>query len=187
MPETAPSAFRLDAATAAAIETPAVVVDLERLEAAIDGMASVMADRGVALRPHAKTHKSLEIGRRQVAAGASGLTVGTLGEAEVFAAGGLDDLFIAYPVVASGHKASALAVLAGRARLRLGMDSVDGARAIATALGPDVGGSSCSWRSTRAADGPGCTGRGGSARRRGRRARADGHRRLHPRRARLRR
>ncbi len=139
MPETAPSAFHLDAATAAAIETPAVVVDLDRLEAAIDRMASVMADRGVALRPHAKTHKSLEIGRRQVAAGAGGLTVGTLGEAEVFASGGLDDLFIAYPVVASGPKAERLAALAGRARLRLGMDSVDGARAIATALGPDRG------------------------------------------------
>jgi D-serine deaminase-like pyridoxal phosphate-dependent protein len=62
-----------------------VVVDLDRVEARIAGMAAVMRERGVALRPHAKTHKSIELARRQLAAGAVGLTVATLGEAEVFA------------------------------------------------------------------------------------------------------
>ena len=81
----------------ARVDTPALIVDLDRMDAAIALMASSMADRGVALRPHAKTHKSIEVGRRQVEASASGLTVGTIGEAEVFADAGLDDLFIAYP------------------------------------------------------------------------------------------
>jgi D-serine deaminase-like pyridoxal phosphate-dependent protein len=130
-----PTALRLDADAAAATTTPAVVIDLDRLEAAIGAMASTMARRGVALRPHAKTHKSLEIGRRQLAAGAAGLTLGTLGEAEVFAAGGLDDLFIAYPLVPIGPSADRLAALVDRARLRLGVDSLAGARAIAAAVG----------------------------------------------------
>ena len=49
------------------VDTPALMVDLDRMDAAIALMASSMADRGVALRPHAKTHKSIEVGRRQVA------------------------------------------------------------------------------------------------------------------------
>jgi len=127
----------LSSPTRDAIDTPAVVVDLDRLDAAIGLMAAVMADRGVDLRPHAKTHKSLEVGRRQLAAGAAGLTVGTIGEAEVFADGGLDDLFIAYPLVPLGPKAGRLRTLARRSRLRVGVDSASGVRAVADALGAD--------------------------------------------------
>ena len=72
-----------------ALETPAVLVDLDRVDANIERMASVMRERGVALRPHAKTHKSVAVARRQLAAGAVGLTVATIGEAEVFAANGI--------------------------------------------------------------------------------------------------
>ena len=122
------------------VDTPALMVDLDRMDAAIALMASSMADRGVALRPHAKTHKSIEVGRRQVEGGASGLTVGTIGEAEVFADAGLDDLFIAYPLVAAGPKAGRLRGLAARSRLRVGIDSAVGARAVAEALGEDRGG-----------------------------------------------
>ncbi len=127
---------RLSPAALAAIDTPVVVVDLDRMDAAIALMASAMADRGVDLRPHAKTHKSIEVGRRQLAAGAGGLSVGTIGEAEVFAAAGLDDLFIAYPLVPLGPKAVRLRDLAGRSHLRVGIDSAIGARAVADALGP---------------------------------------------------
>lgn len=126
---------RLSPAALAAIDTPAVVVDLDRMDAAIARMSAVMAERGIDLRPHAKTHKSTEVGRRQLAAGASGLTVGTIGEAEVFAAVGLTDLFIAYPLVPLGPKAARLRDLAGRSRLRVGIDSATGARAVADALG----------------------------------------------------
>jgi D-serine deaminase-like pyridoxal phosphate-dependent protein len=129
----------LSDAARAGIDTPALVVDLDRMEAAIARMAGAMAERGVALRPHAKTHKSLEVARRQVDAGADGLTVGTIGEAEVFADGGIDDLFIAYPLVPLGPKAARLRALAARARLRVGVDSETGARAVAEALEGDRG------------------------------------------------
>src|SRR4029079_4511697 len=85
----------LDAGARASLEQPALVIDLGRTDAAIHTRGDAMRARGVTLRPHAKTHKSLAVGRRQLDAGAVGLTVGTLGEAEVFAAGGFDDLFIA--------------------------------------------------------------------------------------------
>jgi len=125
----------LDPDAAAGLDTPAVVVDVDRAQARIERMATGMRERGVALRPHAKTHKSLEIARRQMAAGASGLTVANIGEAEVFAAGGFEDLFIAYPVIATGPKADRLRRLADRCRLSVGVDSVVGLRALANALG----------------------------------------------------
>ena len=131
-----PLAFPLDPSLSAALDTPAVVVDLDRMTAAIERMAAAMTARGVALRPHAKTHKSVEVGRRQLAAGASGLTVGTLGEAEVFAAAGIGDLLVAYPVSARGPRVARLAALAARdgVRLRVGFDSPEGARALAAAV-----------------------------------------------------
>src|SRR5690606_740278 len=97
-------------------------------------MAHAAASRGVALRPHAKTHKSLDVARRQLAAGATGLTVATLGEAEVFAAGGIRDLFVAYPLWAAGDKAERLRRLAGRSDLRVGADSVEGATLLGACL-----------------------------------------------------
>jgi D-serine deaminase-like pyridoxal phosphate-dependent protein len=106
------------------------------MDAAIDAMAAGMAERGVSLRPHAKTHKSLEVARRQVQAGAAGLTIATIGEGEVFADGGFDDLFIAYPLVPGPAKGRRLRALAERTRLTIGIDSPIGAQAVADALGP---------------------------------------------------
>jgi D-serine deaminase-like pyridoxal phosphate-dependent protein len=122
------------------VDTPALVVDLDVLGANVAAMATDLAARGLVLRPHAKTHKSVEIARRQRDAGAVGLTVATLGEAEVFAAAGFDTLFVAYPLVASGPKAPRLRALADRARLRVGVDSVDAAGFLgsATAGGPGI-------------------------------------------------
>lgn len=116
----------------AELDTPAVVLDLDRMAGNIDRMAAAMRDRGIALRPHAKTHKSIEVGRRQIAAGAVGLTVATIGEAEVFADGGIGDLFIAYPVLPFGPKVDRLRALAGRCRLALGLDSFEGIEALAS-------------------------------------------------------
>ena len=124
----------LDDDVAAGLDTPLIVVDLDRAQARIDRMAVAMRDCGVALRPHTKTHKSLEFARRQMAAGAVGLTVATIGEAEVFADGGFDDLFIAYPVIAVGPKADRLRRLADRCTLSVGADSVIGLEALAAAL-----------------------------------------------------
>jgi D-serine deaminase-like pyridoxal phosphate-dependent protein len=113
-----------------AVETPAVLVDLDIVVRNIATMAERARASGVRLRPHAKTHKVVEIGRMQVAAGAAGLSVAKTSEAEVFAAAGFDDLFIAYPVVGA-DKGRRLLALADRVRLAVGVDSEDGARTLA--------------------------------------------------------
>ncbi|MFL5670136.1 MAG: alanine racemase [Chloroflexota bacterium] len=124
----------LDEDEVAALATPVVVVDLDRTDSRIRAMATLMRERGIALRPHAKTHKSVEIARRQIAAGATGLTVATVGEAEVFADAGLTDLFIAYPLVARGPTTARLRRLAERSDLSVGADSVAGLDALAAAV-----------------------------------------------------
>jgi D-serine deaminase-like pyridoxal phosphate-dependent protein len=133
----------LDGDARAQLDTPTVIVDLDRVDANIERMAAIMRERGVALRPHAKTHKSLALARLQLEAGAVGLTVATIGEAEVFADGGVEDLFIAYPVMAMGTKADRLRRLTDRCRLSVGADSIEGVRALAAAAsrgadGPSV-------------------------------------------------
>ncbi len=115
------------------LSTPALLVDHCTLVGNIARMAAEMNERGVDLRPHAKTHKSLDIAALQRAHGATGLTVATVGEAEVFAAGGHDDLFIAYPVVAQRDKAERLARLSGSVRLSVGVDSIRAGELLAKA------------------------------------------------------
>ncbi len=117
------------------VPTPALVVDLAVLDANLASMAAEARRRGVDLRPHAKTHKSVAVGRRQLAAGAVGLSVATVGEAEVFARHGFDDLFIAYPLWADRHRGARLGALAERTRLAVGVDSVEGAQAMGRAGG----------------------------------------------------
>ncbi|HST48550.1 alanine racemase [Jatrophihabitans sp.] len=116
------------------LDTPFLAVDREVLESNLSAMAGLAAERGISLRPHAKTHKCLEIARRQLALGAVGLTVATVGEAEVFAAAGCDDLFIAYPVWAAGHRAERLRALAERVSLSVGVDSAEAAELLGKAL-----------------------------------------------------
>ena len=114
--------------------TPCLVVDRDVLERNLVAMADRARDQDVALRPHAKTHKCLEIARRQVALGAAGLTVATVGEAEVFADAGFTDLFIAYPVWAEGSRGRRLRAVAERVALRVGADSSEGVELLARAL-----------------------------------------------------
>jgi D-serine deaminase-like pyridoxal phosphate-dependent protein len=115
------------------VETPALVVDLDRLRANVERMAAVAGSGGLCLRPHAKTHKCVEIARMQVEAGAVGLTVATLSEAGVFAEAGFADLFVAYPVFPVGAKAERLRRLLDRVDLRVGVDGPAGAAAVAEA------------------------------------------------------
>ena len=127
-------------ATLAEVETPALLIDLDVLEANLAEMAAVAARAGVGLRPHTKTHKSPEIARMQVAAGAAGITCAKLGEAEVMADAGLDDLLIAYPLVGE-HKLRRLRALLERARVRVSLDSVEvaeGLGGVGRELGEDV-------------------------------------------------
>jgi hypothetical protein len=118
------------------LDTPALVIDLDVVERNARRLADPLAARAVALRPHVKTHKSVALARIQLDAGAAGITVGNLGEAEVFAAGGIDDIFIAYPIWVEGPKAERLRALAATRglRLRVGFDSIEGARRLAEAI-----------------------------------------------------
>ncbi|MDX1661005.1 MAG: alanine racemase [Gemmatimonadota bacterium] len=81
------------------LPTPALLVDLDVLERNLAAMQRRCDRLGVALRPHVKTHKCVEIGRMQIDAGAGGITVATLEEARAFADAGFDDLVWAFPVI----------------------------------------------------------------------------------------
>jgi len=82
------------------LNTPVLVLDVDALDRNIARMAALTAGKGVALRPHAKTHKSVDIARRQLAAGAVGVCCAKIGEAEVLAGGGVTGILITSPVAA---------------------------------------------------------------------------------------
>ncbi len=82
------------------LNTPVLVLDVEALDRNIAVMAALTAHHGVALRPHAKTHKSVDIALRQKAAGAVGVCCAKIGEAEVLAEGGVSGILITSPVAA---------------------------------------------------------------------------------------
>lgn len=113
------------------LDTPALVIDLDRVEANVNEMATRTKSAGVRLRPHTKTHKMPEIAQLQLDAGASGITCAKLGEAEVMVAAGFDDVLIAYPLYGDS-KLRRLATLRDRARILVSLDSPE----IAEGLGP---------------------------------------------------
>jgi D-serine deaminase-like pyridoxal phosphate-dependent protein len=80
------------------LRTPCVLVDRRRMERNLDRMQAAANARGLRLRPHAKTHKSIDLARRQVAGGAVGICCAKLGEAEVFAEAGVEDIRLPYPL-----------------------------------------------------------------------------------------
>jgi len=114
--------------------TPRLVVDLAVMQANIDRAAALAAERGFALRPHVKTHKTPEIARLQLAAGAVGITVATIGEAEVFAGVGCQDILIAYPLWIDDAAVTRLRAVAQLAGLAIGCDSVDSVAALPAGL-----------------------------------------------------
>ena len=117
-----------------ALDTPLMAVDLDRLERNIAEMAALAGSYGVALRPHAKTHKSPHIARMQLAAGAIGLTCAKLGEAEVLVdQGGVTDILIAYPIVGN-IKIQRLLKLLDRAHITVAIDSQQAAAALSQAM-----------------------------------------------------
>ncbi len=116
-----------------AIATPALVIDLDALERNIARMAAFARERGLRLRPHAKTHKSAHIARMQIAAGAAGVCVQKVSEAEALAAHGIDDLYISNEVVAA-DRVVRVAALAGRVRLAVAVDSALGIDRLARAV-----------------------------------------------------
>lgn len=115
--------------------TPYLQVDLARMRRNVRAAAERAGVSMVALRPHAKTHKSVEIARLQLSSGAAGLTVATIGEAEVFARHGCGDVFIAYPLWLDDRAAGRVRDLADRATVAFGVDSVDAAANAGRLLG----------------------------------------------------
>ena len=111
------------------LATPAVLIDCDVLETNIARQAGRAREAGVKLRPHAKTHKSPQIARMQLEAGAKGISLAKTSEAEVFAREGFDDIFLAYPIVGRG-KPERLLALSDRIRLAVGVDSAEGADAM---------------------------------------------------------
>jgi len=117
-----------------ALNTPVLVLDLDALDRNIATMAHAVRNKGLALRPHAKTHKSVEIARRQIAAGAVGLCCAKIGEAEALADGGIEGLLITSPVTAP-VAIERLALLATSAPSTIAtVDDPDVARRIQVAL-----------------------------------------------------
>jgi D-serine deaminase-like pyridoxal phosphate-dependent protein len=119
------------------VDTPAPIVLADVMQRNIDRMQGFAAEHNLNLRPHVKTHKCVEVGRRQVDAGAVGITAGNVGEAEVFAAAGFDDIFLAYPVWPSGTKGDRIRQLAQTVRMRVGVDNVAAIEALADAMGDE--------------------------------------------------
>ena len=116
-------------------ETPAVLLDRAQLERNLAAMQELADAQGVDLRPHAKTHKSVEIARRQIALGASGLTVATVGEARAFFQAGIDSITISRPLVSGLER---LAPMAQGVELRIVVDSPRGVE-VAAASGLALG------------------------------------------------
>jgi D-serine deaminase-like pyridoxal phosphate-dependent protein len=125
-PELNVSLTSLVGTSLASLDTPALYVDLDTLDANILVLSGLLAEHGVNWRPHAKAHKSPAIAHRLLAAGAIGITCAKLSEAEVYAAAGIRDILIANQVVGP-LKARRLAELATEIDIISAVDSIEGA------------------------------------------------------------
>ena len=118
---------------AATLETPALVIDADALERNVQRMAEFARTRNLRLRPHAKTHKSAVLARLQMDAGAVGVCVQKVSEAEALGALGVPDVYISNEVIDEA-KLGRVAVLAARVRLAIAVDSTLGVHRLAAAL-----------------------------------------------------
>lgn len=106
------------------VDTPALLVDLDAFDRNVEKMASFCDGSGVRLRAHAKTHKSPDIAKIQIASGAVGICCQKVSEAEAMVDGGVDDVLVSNEVVGS-RKIDRLAALADRARIGVCVDNAD--------------------------------------------------------------
>lgn len=136
-----------------ALSTPCVLIDADKMKANIQRAQDYADTHGFTLRPHIKTHKIPAFAYLQIEAGARGITCQKLGEAEVMANAGLDDILISYNIIGF-DKLSRLAALARKIKLTVAADSrftVDGYNAVAETTGAtfdvliecDTGGGRC--------------------------------------------
>src|SRR5260370_23934786 len=113
-------------------DTPEIIIDLGVVRANINRAASSAKAAGMNLRPHTKTHKLPQFAQLQVAAGAVGIQVAKVGEAELMVEAGIQDVLVGYPVVGE-VKLARLVALAKRARISVTIDSLAVARGISAA------------------------------------------------------
>jgi len=104
------------------LETPAAVVDLDRLDANIRKTQDYLDRHGLVSRPHIKTHKNVEIARMQLAAGARGITCQKISEAEIMAEGGINDIFLPYNILGAS-KLERLMTLVRKIKISVTADS----------------------------------------------------------------
>ncbi len=116
-----------------ALNTPVLVIDRDTLQRNVEAMAAFARQNGMALRPHAKTHKSAEIAKLQLAAGAVGVCCAKLGEAEALAEGGVQNILITSPVVTPQAIARLIALNGKISDLRIVADNPDNVDALAAA------------------------------------------------------
>src|SRR5262245_8850963 len=125
---------------AADLETPAVTIDVDIMENNIRRVQSHLARLGVANRPHIKTHKIPGLGKRQMAAGAVGITCQKLGEVEVFAEANVaDDVLLTYNVLGPAKTARLMALAKRLRRLAVVLDNEVVARGLSEAAGSHGG------------------------------------------------
>src|ERR1700726_4092143 len=103
--------------------TPCAVIDMDKVERNISRVQAACDAAGVANRPHVKTHKSPMLAKMQIAAGAKGITCQKLGEAEVMAEAGIDDILISYNLLGE-EKMARLGALQARANMTVAADNL---------------------------------------------------------------
>jgi D-serine deaminase-like pyridoxal phosphate-dependent protein len=116
------------------VETPVALVDLDRLDANLRDLQSYVDAHGIALWPHTKTHKSPEIGRRQLELGAQGLTVAKTGEAEVFQEAGAERILVHYPPLGVDKWERLARVAASGVELTVAVDGLAPAQGLSAEL-----------------------------------------------------
>jgi D-threonine aldolase len=116
------------------IETPALVIDAAALQRNIEGMAAWARQTGIALRPHAKTHKSVEVARLQKKAGATGIACATVAEAELLASAGIESVLLTAPQM-GGAKFARIAKINGEHDIAVVVDHAAQVAGLAASLG----------------------------------------------------
>ena len=119
------------------IDTPAVLIDMDKVEANLSRAQKYADDNGLRLRPHVKTHELPQLALKQLKLGAIGITAQKLGEAEAMADGGLTDIFLPYNILGAA-KLDRLAALHARVTLSVTADSAETIAGYAATSGSTV-------------------------------------------------
>jgi D-serine deaminase-like pyridoxal phosphate-dependent protein len=118
------------------VDTPSLLVDLEKLTSNIKRVSGFAKDHGLKLRPHIKTHKSVKIAELQIESGAVGITTAKIEEAEVMASAGIKDILIAYPISSPEKIKRVIGLLNRGVDLKISVDSLEQIKLLQKGLEP---------------------------------------------------